>query len=209
MNAWRWLRAAIIALLVGVYAWLSHESNTAHIPRSIGAALAAAPLLCLIAGLAWRFLPPAAAIAVFAGLALALFEAWGQLLSHSPAVMLVQQLGMWALLGAGFASSLLPGRIALCTVWADQVHGPLSQKVLRYTRIVTAGWAIFFALVALVSLGLFCFAPLRAWSMFENFWTLPLIAAMFVLEYVIRWFVLPDLRQIGILEAVRLYASHR
>jgi uncharacterized membrane protein len=97
------------------------------------------------------------------------------------------------------------GRVALCTQLADQVHGPLSPEELCYTRQVTAAWALFFCVVALVSLCLFAFAPLAIWSIFANFCVLPLIVLMFIGEFLVRRRLLPQVARRGILAAVRVY----
>jgi uncharacterized membrane protein len=95
--------------------------------------------------------------------------------------------------------------VALCTQLADKIHGPLTPQEIRYTRRVTAAWALFFILIAAVTLGLFLFAPLRVWSLFANFCVLPLIGLMFVIEYTVRKHALPQVQRRGILAAVRVY----
>jgi uncharacterized membrane protein len=61
--------------------------------------------------------------------------------------------------------------------------------------------------MALVSTGLFFLAPLVIWSFFANFLTLPLVALMFIAEYWVRRWVLPDVQQTHILDAVRAYRN--
>jgi uncharacterized membrane protein len=104
--------------------------------------------------------------------------------------------------------SLLGNRVALCTQLADKVHGPLTPQELRYTRRVTAAWALFFLLITGATFGLFLFTPLRIWSLFANFCVLPLIGLMFVAEYAVRRRVLPQVPRRGILAAVRVYFAN-
>lgn len=205
----RWLRVSSTALLLGVYATLAHWSNTAAGPRGLGALVAAVPPLVVAATLALR--SPYRSLTFVALAAIAAVVVWCslRLRSHYTALMLWEQVSMWLLLSFSFARTLLPPREALCTLWADRVHGPLTPEVVRYTRAVTSGWAIFFALAALASVTLYFLAPLWAWSLYENILILPLIASAFVLEYLVRRALLPQLRHVGIFEAVRAYASHR
>jgi uncharacterized membrane protein len=98
--------------------------------------------------------------------------------------------------------------VALCTQLADKVHGPLTPQELRYTRRVTAAWALLFLLITAATLILFVFAPLRLWSLFANFCVLPLIGLMFVAEYAVRRRVLPQVPRRGILAAVRVYFAN-
>jgi uncharacterized membrane protein len=120
-------------------------------------------------------------------------------------VYLLQEGGFYSLMAASFALSLRGDRVALCTQLADKIHGPLTPQEVRYTRQVTAAWALFFVLITLATLSLFVWAPLRIWSVFANFCVLPLMGLMFVAEYAVRRRVLPQVPRRGILAAVRVY----
>ena len=85
-----------------------------------------------------------------------------------------------------FARTLAPGREALVTGLARHVHGTLPDDITAYTRQVTWAWCVFFAAMGLISVLLFAFASLSAWSLFVNVLGLPLIGAMFVGEYIYR-----------------------
>ncbi len=110
-------------------------------------------------------------------------------------------------MAAGFGRSLLADRVALCTQFADRLHGPLSAREVLYTRRVTAAWALFFGLISAATLSLFRWAPPSYWSFFANFCTLPLVGMMFVVEYAVRRRVLPQLRRNGIIATVRVYLA--
>jgi uncharacterized membrane protein len=90
-----------------------------------------------------------------------------------------------ALLGV-FAASLAPGRSAIITVLAQKVRGELPSSVVLYTRRITMVWCGFFAAQLLGSALLFLFAPFATWSLFVNVLDLPLIGAMFTVEFFYR-----------------------
>jgi uncharacterized membrane protein len=202
----RWRRrlqlAAIIAF-IGAYAGLSHYSNIAQ-SHELGVGLALGPPLTLGLLLLGR-VHLAAAVLGAAAAAVLLRHYWPVLERSFTWVYLLQEGGLYSVLAASFGQSLFGGRVALCTQIADKVHGPLTPQELRYTRRVTAAWALFFVLITAATLGLFLFAPLRIWSLFANFCVLPLIGLMFVAEYAVRRRVLPQVPRGGILAAVRVY----
>jgi uncharacterized membrane protein len=85
-----------------------------------------------------------------------------------------------------FARTLKDGREPLITSIARRIHGSLTPDIEIYTRRVTIAWSLFFALQIAISLGLYIFASLEAWSMFINILNAPLIVLMFVCEYSYR-----------------------
>jgi uncharacterized membrane protein len=115
----------------------------------------------------------------------------------------IQHVGVNAVLAVIFGRTLTGGRQPLITVVAAIAHEEMSPELLRYTRQVTAAWTFFFIGCALVSTGLFFFAPLEAWSVFANILSLPLIGAMFLLENEVRKRTLPKRDQVGLVGTVR------
>jgi uncharacterized membrane protein len=204
----RWRRrlqlAAIIAF-VAAYAGLSHYSNSVAKTHDLGVGLALGPVLAVGLGLIWRWTHLGVALLVAAGAAVLLRHYWPVLEKNFAVVYLLQEGGFYSLMAASFGQSLLGGRVALCTQLADKVHGPLTPQEVRYTRRVTAAWALFFISITVATVALFLFAPLRVWSLFANFCVLPLIGLMFVAEYAVRRRVLPQTPRRGILAAVRVY----
>ena len=85
-----------------------------------------------------------------------------------------------------FARTLKKGREPLITSIARRVHGALKAELEIYTRRVTYAWSLFFLLQIVVSIGLYIFASVAAWSMFINILNTPLILLMFVCEYSYR-----------------------
>jgi uncharacterized membrane protein len=198
-------RCGWAALLLIAYAVLVHYSNSSPSAKPLGVVLAIAPPLTLGLGLAWRSGHRLLTLALALLLATLVLAYWRMLEHNYSLLYLLEDVGVYALLGMTFARSLVGGRVPLCTYWADLVHGPLPANVARYTRTTTAVWAVFFALVAATSLALYQWAPLRVWSAFSNFVTLPLVVLMFVGEYAVRRRVLPPAHQSGLWTSMRVY----
>src|ERR1700722_19094892 len=99
----------------------------------------------------------------------------------------------------------MSGQTPLCTRWASMVHGTLAEPVQRYTRAVTLAWTLFFVGISVTSVLLYTLAPLRIWSIFSNFLTLPLAALMFAIEYEVRRHRLPWMRHATLADTARAY----
>jgi uncharacterized membrane protein len=204
----RWgrrLQLAAVGVFFVAYSGLSHYSNSHAQARDLATILALAPMLTLTLVLLWRWRGVLLALGWAAGVALLCYYFWPRLTRNFSLVYLVQQLGFHGLMAGTFGLSLLPGRVPLCTQLADKVHGPLGMAELRYTRQVTAVWAIFFLANAAVTVLLYAFAPLRIWSMFVNFCSLPLIGLMFAAEYAVRRRVLNQVKTGGLIATLRVY----
>jgi uncharacterized membrane protein len=201
----RRLQLAAIILFVVAYAGLSHYSNSVAKTHVLGIGLAVGPVLAIGLLLLWRWAHPWVALLAAASAAVLLGHYWPVLEQNFSVVYLLQEGGFYSLMAASFGQSLLGGRVALCTRLADRVHGPLTPREVSYTRRVTAAWSLFFVLITAATLTLFFFAPLRIWSLFANFFVVPLMALMFVAEYAVRRRVLPQVQRRGILSAVRVY----
>jgi uncharacterized membrane protein len=207
----RWRRrlqlAAVVVFLVA-YAGLSHYSNSVAKTHDLGVGLALGPVLVVGLLLLWRWTHLWMALLGAAAAAMLLRHYWPVLEKNFSVVYLLQEGGFYSLMAASFGISLLGRRVALCTQLADKVHGPLTPQEVRYTRRVTAAWALFFILITGATFGLFLFAPLHIWSLFANFCVLPLIGLMFVGEYAVRRRALPQVPRRGILAAVRVYFAN-
>jgi len=196
--------AAVLLFLVA-YSVLSHYSNLNPQAHDLRTLLALAPMLTLGLILVWRWSGFLVALLAAAAAALLLRAFWPLFAQNFPIVYLVQQVGFYFIMAFTFGRSLRKGRVPLCTQLADKVHGPLSALELRYTRRVTLAWVIFFLLNLAANFFLFEFAPLRVWSMFVNFCSLPLILLMFVAEYAVRRRVLPQVQRSGLIATLRVY----
>jgi uncharacterized membrane protein len=204
----RWRRrleiAAAVSFVVG-FAGLSHYSNSIAKTHDLGVGLAVAPPLTVGFVLLWRSTHAVIALLAAAGTAVLLSHYWPLLEQNFSTLYLLQEGGFYTLLAASFGQSLLPGRVPLCTEFADRLHGPLSAQELTYTRRVTVAWTLLFVAIGLLTLGLFEFAPLPVWSFFANFCAIPLMGLMFAAEYAVRRRVLPQVKSRGMLASVRVY----
>ena len=205
MSWGRRLQLAAIALLLIAYSVLSHYGASHRQARGVATLLALLPVIALTVLLAWRALGALVTLAGMLLLAALLWQFWPRLLDNFALLYLLQQFGCYALLAVTFGVTLMRGRTPLCTQLADKVHGPLSSAELRYTRQVTGAWALFFLLNLLATVLLYEFAALDVWSMYANFVAPPLMALMFVGEYVVRRRVLPQVNSGGILATLRVY----
>jgi uncharacterized membrane protein len=205
MSSGRRLQLAAVIVFFIAYSVLSHYSNLNPQAHDLAVGLALAPMLTLGFVLLWRWSGALIALARAAAAAWLLRAAWPLLLQNFSMLYLVQQAGFYFLMAFSFARTLRKDHIPLCTQLADKVHGPLSALELRYTRNVTVAWAVFFLLNLAATFLLFEFAPLRLWSLFANFISLPLILLMFVAEYAVRRKVLPQAQRSGLIATLRVY----
>ena len=202
------LQLAAVLLFFIAYSVLSHYSNLNPQAHDLRALLALAPMLALGLVLLWRWNGVVAALLAAAATAYLLRAFWPLFAQNFSIVYLVQQVGFYSIMAFTFGRSLRQGRVPLCTHIADRVHGPLSTLELRYTRKATLAWVIFFLLNLAATFLLFKFAPLRVWSVFVNFCSLPLILLMFAAEYAVRRRVLPQVQSSGLIAALRVYFAH-
>jgi uncharacterized membrane protein len=205
MASGRRLQLAAVVLFFIAYSVLSHYSNLNPQAHDLRTVLALAPMVTLGFVLLWRWSGVLMALLAAAAAAFLLRIFWPVFAQNFSIVYLVQQAGFYSIMAVTFGRSLRKGRIPLCTQLADRVHGPLSELELRYTRNVTLAWVTFFLLNLAATFLLYQFAPLRIWSFFVNFCSLPLILCMFVAEYLVRRRVLPQVQRSGLMATLRVY----
>jgi uncharacterized membrane protein len=128
-----------------------------------------------------------------------------ELAQHFGALYFLDHAGANVVLGIIFGRTLSQNRVPLCSRLAAMVHGPLDERVARYTRQVTIAWTVFFVAMAALSILVFFAGPIEMWSAFASIFSLPLIAVMFGAEYAVRLRVLPDMKHVSILDSVRIY----
>ena len=199
-----WLGIAV--LLIG-YPLLAHYTNESAHGDKLGAMVAIAPVVLITLVLAWRSPRRVIMLGMLGLLFVALWAGWSALEQHVGLVYWLQHVGMQLLLFITFGRTLIAGRKPLCTRFAEAVHVLVTPQHEIYTRQVTIAWSVFFAAMTLVSTLLFFLAPFATWSVFANFLTLPLVALMFIGEYWIRRWALPEMRHMHILDAVRAYTN--
>ena len=201
----RWI--GIAALIIG-YPLLAHYTNQSNAHAHLGALVAIAPVFLIALVLAWRSPRRTSLLSLWILACGGLWWSWPTLEQHFGLVYWLQHVSMQLILFMTFARTLFGGRKPLCTRFAETVHvDPLSPEHVIYARQVTVAWSLFFAAMALVSSALFFLAPLTTWSVFANFLTLPLVALMFIAEYWVRKWALPELRNSHILDAVRAFRN--
>ena len=205
MGPGRRLQLAAVLLFFIAYSVLSHYSNLNPQAHDLRTMPALAPMLTLGLVLLWRWSGALIASSAAAAAAYLLHSFWPLFAQNFSIVYLVQQIGFYSIMAFTFGRSLRKGSVPLCTQLADKVHGPLSPLELRYTRQVTLAWVIFFLCSVAANFLLFEFAPLRVWSVFVNFCSLPLILLMFVAEYAVRRRVLPQVHRNGLIATLRVY----
>lgn len=201
----RTARGVGVAVAIAAYAVLVHYVNASGQAGILGAFLAMAPVFLigiamlsntrfrlgglLLLGLGW----------------LVFWKTWPAIAYHSGLLFWLQDMGLLLTLLATFGRTLFGGRTPLCVTFAEMVHSPLSPSHERYARQVTVAWVVFFGLLAVISTLLFLLTPLAVWSVYANFMVLPLVALMFVAEYMVRRRVLSDASHGHILDAVNAY----
>jgi uncharacterized membrane protein len=208
MSAVRRLQLAAVIVFLAAYSGLSHYSNSNPGTQDLGAGLSLAPMCTLGFVLLWRWSGAVAAVLAAAAAGFLLEHYWPLFAKNFAVVYLIQQCGFYLIMALSFGRSLQINRVPLCTQLADKVHGPLSALELRYTRQVTIAWVVFFLLNMAANFVLFELAPLRIWSLFVNFCSLPLILLMFVAEYAVRRRVLPQVQRSGLIATLRVYFAN-
>lgn len=106
-----------------------------------------------------------------------------------------------------FGRTLLRGGDPLVSQMARHINGKLKPEMAIYTRQVTVAWCLYFGLQVIISLLLYLFAPIAAWSFFINVLNLPLLVLMFVAEYVYRTVSFPLHPRTSILKAIEVYSK--
>jgi len=133
--------------------------------------------------------------------------------TEHPLVLLVPLAGVphaviYASLLWFFGRTLRPGEEALITRVARRFHGSLPPYMETYTRRLTTAWCVFFIAQLVVSALLLAFASLEAWSLFVNLLNLPLVAAMFVGDYLFRVLRYRRYPHVSIAQSVEAFAKH-
>lgn len=201
---WRWLGIAVLAI---GYPLLAHYTNESAHHGNLGALVAIAPVVLTTLVLAWRSSRRLPMLGMVLLLCVALWAGWTTLEHHFGVVYWLQNAGIQLALCIIFGRTLMAGQKPLCTRFAEAVHAPLTLQHENYARQVTVAWTLFFAAMVLISTALFFLVPLAAWSVFANFMTFPLVVLMFIVEYRVRRRVLPNMRDIHILDAVRAFKN--
>lgn len=201
-TACRWV--AVLAVVIG-YALLSHLTASSATPSIAGALVATGPMLGLSFLMAWRSARRTQMLLLWLAACALLYALKGWLIAHYHWVFLLEHAGTYTLLCASFGLTLVPGETPMISRFAAIIHGALTPALMRYTRLATWAWTLYFASLAALSLLLFWLAPLAVWSAFAYLLGLPLLLLMFVAEYAARCWLLPPADRAGPLQAIRAY----
>ncbi len=204
-SAVRWVVIAAACIAYPVLAHYSAATSAATTQPSLGVAVSLAPSLAILLWLTWRSPMRWAMVLVCVWVGALLWGFWGVLERNFGWVYFLQHAGTYAMLAAVFGVTLGRGRQALCTRFAEMVHGSLAADEIRYSRQVTLAWTLFLLAISLVSAILFFFADIGVWSVFANFLSFPLILLMFVVEYGVRRHKLPHQKKHSIMDGVMAY----
>lgn len=199
-------RAAATGLLLLGWILASHLGSTGRGPMDLHVGVALAPLVAALGIAVARLRRPLWKALAWLAVAALVLRLWPFLRTQVATLYFLQHFGVHAALAALFGLSLLGPGDALITRLARVVVSPeLSPRNLRYTRWATAAWTLFFVLNGLLSTGLFLFAPREVWSLHANVLTGPLLALMFLIEMVVRRFVLPPHERPSLMAVVRAW----
>lgn len=194
-------------LLILAYSLLANYTLQSKSHPAIGALVALTPIFLILLLLALRSKQRFFLLSLLMLSTPLFWLAWEYFKQHYDWVYWLVHESVQLLLLITFARTLLPGKQPLCTQFATIVHGSLSPKHIVYARQVTIAWVLFFTAILFTSSYLFFFYPTKTWSMFVNFAYLPLVTLMFVVEYMIRKWVLPKESQTNIMEAVYAFMN--
>ena len=187
------------------YVFGCHWLMTQAQPSPWNAVGVLAPMLAAIAIGAWRGAQPwlcalaALAIAALGTQALLGAQVAPQLL------YLGQHAGIHLFLAFAFGSTLRAGHTPLITTLARRVHEHFTPDMAAYTRKCTLAWVVYFVGMAGVSVALYVFAPFDAWALFANLLTPATLVAMFVGEYLLRYWLHPEFERATLADAIRSY----
>lgn len=190
-----------------LYPWFAHSAVIANKAPSVRFIASLIPILGLAYILVKRAYVNAvtAAVLVIAGAAFAFFgsqEHWDPALTYGIPHAAINFFLFWL-----FASTLRHGEEPLITRLAHRVHGALTPEIVIYTRGVTAAWALFFIAQIFISVGLYYLTPFAIWLVFITFMTFPLLAVMFLGEYIFRRLFHPSHPKVPVKTAIAAFSQ--
>ncbi len=151
----------------------------------------------------WATLAALATVAVLGGLTA--YQAGSRMPAEAGllAVSGLSHLAINSLLLALFAGTLLPGRTPLVVAMGRRLDPCFNPMLARYARAVTWAWCGFFTGQIAGSALLLGLAPVALWSLFVNVLDLPLVAAMFAAEDLVRRLRFPGHPHVSLPDLVR------
>lgn len=204
----RW-RIALLLLVGGAYAGLSHWMMVWHASEPWAVAALFGPLWFSLFGLlAGRFGKPGMAVAVLlgaVGFALVLRGDAG----NPDRLYMLQHAGIHAMLCCWFGSTLRADRLPLISQFAQRIHA-LSPAMRDYTARLTRIWTVYFAGMVVASIAIYALLPFSVWSIFANLFTPVSAATLFIGEHLLRYRIHPEFERTRLIDAFRsFYAADR
>jgi uncharacterized membrane protein len=201
------LRIGAVAIGSVAYVLGTHWLMTTARPSAWNVVGVVAPMLVAIAFGAWQ----GGQRALLAVALVVLAALGGQALGGAPVapavLYLAQHVGIHLFLAIGFGSTLLPGRTSLITTMASRIHRVFTPAMAVYTRKVTSAWTVYFVAMATLSIALHAAARFETWAVFANLLTPLAMVAMFIGEYLLRYWLHPEFERTSIVDAVRSYMA--
>jgi uncharacterized membrane protein len=187
-----WAAKALLVAACIAYQFSVYAAMRGDVPAGLYAVLLWAPLALLAA---WALARSRSKALWIAGLLAIGAVAW--LAEHYGRLGLASVNGLshaaiYLFLAWYFGRTLARGREPLLTRFARSIHGALPAPMEIFMRRLTVAWCIFCGAQLAVSALLFAYAPLSAWSLFVNILNLPLVALMFLGQFVYRAIRHPD-----------------
>lgn len=206
----RLLAIAVMAVAGTAYLVFSHFLTIDEHPNLLMLLVGVAPLTVMAVLAAWHSRMRWPALLALIALALLVTLYLQELRNHVNWLYFMQHVGAMSLLAITFGATLGRGDAdALCSrVTRMLLPSPADPLYMRYTWKVTLSWTVYFILSAVLSVGLFFFAPLAVWSFFANLLTPVTVGLMFLVEYWVRVRVLPDREHYSIAQIVQAYRAY-
>lgn len=170
----------------------------------------AGPMLASLGAWGWQRRWPLVALAGFGALAALVWAALAARALPMPWLYLAQYTVIHGMLAVLFAHTLAAGRTPLITRLAAPIHGDrFTPAMARYTRRLTAVWAVYFVAMAALSLGLFALAPFEGWAAFANFGTPLSVLVLFAGEHALRYRLHPEFDRATLGDAIGAWKRRR
>jgi uncharacterized membrane protein len=200
------IKTILIALIVIGYFWLMYTSAFASDSGSRTLVLTVLAWQLFAQWILWH--QGKKGLAIAASLVCVPFFYFYSHLSAIQWVNLIPNTLIYGSLAWMFGRTLSKGQIPLITQLATKIQGELPPEIHRYTRQVTVAWTLFFAVSALLGIGLYYFVSFAAWSLFSNVYSTPLLIAMFVLEYAYRLLRYRQFKHPSLSDGMKAFMSH-
>jgi len=124
------------------------------------------------------------------------------------AILTMPPVAINVVLALRFLATLRRGHEPIISRFARIERGTLEPDLASYTRALTLVWAIFFAVMALVSVALSLPRPSTAWQLWSGIGNWLCVALLLVGERVYRHARFPHYRHASLMRQLRVAMSH-